>query len=63
MEAALTKKKIDELGEWEEKVDQLSKKWKDLEYKEKSYTQLKKDFDEYERNKLVKEKQEPYRDW
>ncbi len=58
MEAALTKKKIDELGEWEEKVDQLSKKWKDLEYKEKSYTQLKKDFDEYERNKLVKEKHE-----
>jgi DNA repair exonuclease SbcCD ATPase subunit len=56
MEAALTKKKIDELGDWEKKVDTLSKKWKDLDYKEKSYTQLKKDFDEYEKNKLVYEK-------
>jgi DNA repair exonuclease SbcCD ATPase subunit len=58
MEAALTKKKIDELGDWEKKVDNLSKQWKDLDSKEKSYTQLKKDFDEYERNKLVKEKYE-----
>jgi DNA repair exonuclease SbcCD ATPase subunit len=58
MEAALTKKKIDELGDWETKVDKLSKKWKDLDSKEKSYTQLKKDFDEYERNKLIKEKYE-----
>lgn len=56
MEAALTKKKIDELSEWEKKVERLSKKWKDLELEEKSYTQLKKDFDEYERNKLIKEK-------
>lgn len=56
MEAALTKQKIDELGDWEKKVDKLSKDWKDLESKEKSYTQLKKDFDEYERNKLIKEK-------
>ena len=58
MEAALTKKKIDELEHWEKKVDKLSKKWKDLDSKEKSYTQLKKDFDEYERNKLIKEKYE-----
>ena len=58
MEAALTKKKIDELGDWETKVDKLSKKWKDLDSREKSYTQLKKDFDEYERNKLIKEKYE-----
>jgi DNA repair exonuclease SbcCD ATPase subunit len=58
MEAALTKKKIDELSDWETKVDKLSKKWKDLEFKEKSYTQLKKDFDEYEKNKLIKEKYE-----
>ena len=56
MEAALTKKKIDELSDWEKKVDKLNKKWKDLDRKEKSYTQLKKDFDEYERNKLIKEK-------
>jgi DNA repair exonuclease SbcCD ATPase subunit len=58
MEAALTKKKIDELADWETKVDKLSKKWKDLDIKEKSYTQLKKDFDLYEKNKLVKEKYE-----
>lgn len=58
MEAALTKKKIDELSEWELKVEELSKKWKDLDDREKSYTQLKKDFDEYERNKLIKEKHE-----
>jgi DNA repair exonuclease SbcCD ATPase subunit len=58
MEAALTKKKIDELSDWEKKVDKLSNKWKDLDSKEKSYTQLKKDFDEYERNKLIKEKHE-----
>ena len=58
MEATLTKKKIDELGDWENKVDKLSKQLEDLDGKEKSYTQLKKDFDEYERNKLVKEKYE-----
>jgi len=58
MEAALTKKKIDELEDWEKKVEKLSKKWIDLDRKEKSYTQLKKDFDEYERNKLIKEKYE-----
>ena len=58
MEAALTKKKIDELSDWETKVDKFSKKWKELDSKEKSYVQLKKDFDEYERNKLIKEKHE-----
>ena len=58
VEATLTKKKIDELSDWEDKVFKLSKNWKDLETKEKSYTKLKKDFDEYERNKLIKEKHE-----
>jgi DNA repair exonuclease SbcCD ATPase subunit len=58
MEATLIKKKIDELGDWENKVDNLSKEWKTLDSKEKSYTQLKKDFDEYEKNKLIKEKYE-----
>jgi DNA repair exonuclease SbcCD ATPase subunit len=58
MEAALTKKKIDELGDWEKKVDSLSKKWKTLDSKEKSYTKIKKDFDEYERKKLIREKYE-----
>ena len=58
MEAALTKKKIDELADWEKKVKKLSDKLKELDTKEKTYTQLKKDFDEYERNKLIKEKYE-----
>jgi DNA repair exonuclease SbcCD ATPase subunit len=56
MEAALTKQKISELEDWEKKVDKLSREWKNLDSKEKSYTQLKKDFDEYEKNKLIKEK-------
>jgi DNA repair exonuclease SbcCD ATPase subunit len=58
MEAALTKKKIDELKDWEKKVKDLEKEQVKLEKKEQSFTQLKKDFDEYERNKLIKEKHE-----
>ena len=58
MEAALTKKKIDELKDWEKKVKDLEKEQTKLEKKEQSFTQLKKDFDEYERNKLIKEKYE-----
>jgi DNA repair exonuclease SbcCD ATPase subunit len=58
MEAALTKKKIDELKDWEKKVKELEKEQAKLEKKEQSFTQLKKDFDEYERNKLIKEKHE-----
>jgi DNA repair exonuclease SbcCD ATPase subunit len=58
MEAALTKKKIDELKDWEKKVKELEKEQAKLDKKEQSFTQLKKDFDEYERNKLIKEKHE-----
>jgi DNA repair exonuclease SbcCD ATPase subunit len=58
MEAALTKKKIDELKDWEKKVKDLEKEHEKLDKKEQSFTQLKKDFDEYERNKLIKEKHE-----
>ena len=58
MEAALTKKKIDELKDWEKKVKDFEKEQTKLEKKEQSFTQLKKDFDEYERNKLIKEKHE-----
>jgi DNA repair exonuclease SbcCD ATPase subunit len=58
MEAALTKKKIDELSDWKKKVEDLTKKLNNLDTQEKSYTQLKKDFDEYERNKLIKQKEE-----
>ena len=58
MEAALTKKKIDELEDWEKKVQAFEKEIEIFEKKEQSFTQLKKDFDEYERNKLIKEKHE-----
>jgi len=58
MEATLTKKKIDELKDWEKKVKSLEKEYDKLDNKEKSFVQLKKDFDEYERNKLIKEKYE-----
>ena len=58
MEAALTKKKIDELKDWEKKVKDFEKEQAKLDKKEQSFTQLKKDFDEYERNKLIKEKHE-----
>jgi len=58
IEASLTKKKIDELSDWEKNYKKLKKKLFDAEEKEKSFTQLKKDFDEYEKNKLIKEKYE-----
>ena len=58
MEATLTKKKIDELKDWEKKAKNLEKEYDKLDKKEKSFVQLKKDFDEYERNKLIKEKYE-----
>jgi len=58
MEASLTKKKIDELKDWENKIKNLNKEFEKLDRKEKSFVQLKKDFDDYERNKLIKEKYE-----
>jgi len=56
IEAALTKSKINELSDWEKSIEQLSEELKTLDDKENLYTQLKKDFDEYEKNKLIKEK-------
>jgi DNA repair exonuclease SbcCD ATPase subunit len=56
MEASLTKKKIGEKEEVDNKILEISVETQKLEEKEKSFTQLKKDFDEYERNKLIKEK-------
>jgi len=58
MEAELTKKKIAEIEGWKETVKTLNLQYEEATQKERSYTQLKKDFDEYERNKLVKEKYE-----
>jgi len=54
MEAELTKKKIGELEGYKKLVKEFEKEIKEHEKKEASFTQLKKDFDEYERNKLIK---------
>jgi DNA repair exonuclease SbcCD ATPase subunit len=58
MEAELTKKKISELGEWKEKLNNLSDDVTKLELEEKSFVELKNEFDKYEKNKLIKEKYE-----
>jgi DNA repair exonuclease SbcCD ATPase subunit len=58
MEAELTKKKISEKEETQKNILKVDKEIQILETTEKSFVQLKKDFDEYERNKLIKEKYE-----
>lgn len=58
MEAELTKSKISELDGWKTKSGDLKLKLDELNIKEKSFTQLKKDFDEYEKNILIKDKYE-----
>ena len=56
--AELTKARIAEKDDLVTKMNKLSIEIAELEAKDKSYAQLKKDFDEYERNKLIKEKYE-----
>jgi DNA repair exonuclease SbcCD ATPase subunit len=56
MEAELTKNKISELDGWKDKVKEFQLKLNDLNTKESSFTNLKRDFDEYEKNVLIKEK-------
>jgi len=56
MEAELTKNKISELNGWKDKVKEFQLKLNDLNTKESSFTNLKRDFDEYEKNVLIKEK-------
>ena len=58
MEAELTKKKIDQLEGYKKLVKEFQKEIAGYEEKEQSFTQLKKDFDEYERAKLIKDKHE-----
>ncbi len=58
MEAELTKKKIGEKDETQKNILKVDKEIQILDTTEKSFVQLKKDFDEYERNKLIKEKYE-----
>jgi DNA repair exonuclease SbcCD ATPase subunit len=56
--AELTKARIAEKDELLSKLQQLEKDIEKLDKQDKSYAQLKKDFDEYEKNKLIKEKYE-----
>ena len=56
MEAELTKKKIEQLDNFKKLVKEFNSQITKLEKKEQGFVQLKKDFDEYERNKLIKEK-------
>jgi DNA repair exonuclease SbcCD ATPase subunit len=58
IEASLTNQKISELEGWKDKVKNHTSEYEKLIEKESSYIQLKKDFDEYEKNKLIKEKYE-----
>lgn len=56
--AELTKLRISEKENLVVQINKLAVEIVETETKEKTFTQLKKDFDEYEKNKLVKEKYE-----
>ena len=58
MEAKLINEKIKQLDSFKRLVEDFKEEIDGYEKKEQSFTQLKKDFDEYERNKLIKEKYE-----
>ena len=58
MNASITQSKIAELDGYNNQRDQISGVITNLMVKEQGFTKLKKDFDEYEKNKLIKEKYE-----
>lgn len=58
MNAAITQAKIGELAGFIRHYDENEVLMQDLSRKEQSFTQLKKEFDQYEKNKLVKSKLE-----
>ena len=58
MNAAITQSKIGELDGYIIRKGQITDLMTDLSNKEQSFTKLKKEFDEYEKNKLIKEKYE-----
>ncbi len=58
MNAAITQAKIAELDGFIVQKDEKLKLMQDLTIKEQGFTQLKKEFDEYEKNKLIREKYE-----
>ena len=58
MNASITQQKISQLADYIMHRDQKITLMTDLSDKEQQFVQLKKDFDEYEKNKLIKEKYE-----
>jgi len=58
MNATITQSKIGELDGFITRKDEILGLMTDLSTKEQSFTKLKKEFDEYEKNKLIKEKYE-----
>jgi DNA repair exonuclease SbcCD ATPase subunit len=58
MNAAITQSKIAELDGFISQNNELKSLMSELSNKEKNYVELKKEFDEYEKNKLIKEKYE-----
>jgi len=58
MNAAITQTKIAELAGFVIQQDEIKVLLQELSDKEKSFVKLKKEFDEYEKNKLIKEKYE-----
>jgi DNA repair exonuclease SbcCD ATPase subunit len=58
MMASITQSKIAELDGYIMQKDQISGLMQDLSGKEQGFVHLKKEFDEYEKNKLIKEKYE-----
>ena len=58
LNAEITKTKLGELASYNEHYGQITNLMNDLSGKEKEFVQLKKEFDEYEKNKLIKEKYE-----
>jgi len=58
IDATLVKQKISELDGLKVKASELKNEIDVVDTQEKSFTQLKKEFDEYEKNKLIKEKYE-----
>jgi DNA repair exonuclease SbcCD ATPase subunit len=58
MNAAITNAKIAELDGYKRHKEEKTKLMTELSVKEQGFVQLKKEFDEYEKNKLIKEKYE-----
>jgi DNA repair exonuclease SbcCD ATPase subunit len=58
LNAEITKTKLGELASYNQHYGQITDLMLELSGKEKGFVQLKKEFDEYEKNKLIKEKYE-----